>query len=88
MDLFKQLFLIKPVKEIFFSHHGQILKIKLKGDKYFSQQIELHTAKLYLSIVLKCFWGNSKRTSPFSQKRDYLRKRHRNTQKVFFFTKS
>ena len=42
--MFKQLFLIKPVK----------------GDKYqknrFSPQSEPHTAKLYLSVVLKFFW--------------------------------
>ena len=43
LDLFKQLFLIKPVK----------------GDKYeqkfFSPQNEPHTAKLCLSVVLKHF---------------------------------
>ncbi len=56
LDLFKQLFLIKPVK----------------GDKYlkkkFSPQTEQHTAKVCFSFLLKHFWENSQRTSLFSQK--------------------
>ena len=47
LDLFKQFFLIKPVK----------------GDNInkncFSPQSEPHSAKLCLSVVLKHFWGNS-----------------------------
>ena len=47
LDLFKQIFLIKPVK----------------GDNInkncFSPQSEPHSAKLCLSVVLKHFWGNS-----------------------------
>ena len=50
----------------------------------FSPQSEPHTAKLYFFFVLKHFWGNSQRTSLFSQKRNYLRKEHRITQKVCF----
>ena len=42
----------------------------------FSLQIQLHTAKLCFSVVLKYFWGNSQRTSLFSQKSEYLRKEH------------
>ena len=61
----------------------------VKGDKYYkknfySLQIEPHTAKLCFSVVLKHFGGNSQRTSRFSQKSDYLRKEHWNTQKVCF----
>ena len=47
LDLFKQMFLTKPVKE------DNINK------KCFSPQIAPHTAKLCLSVVLKHFWGNS-----------------------------
>ena len=47
LDLFKQMFLIKPVK----------------GHKYeqffFSTQSEPHTAKPCHSVALKHFWGNS-----------------------------
>ena len=72
LDLFKQLFWIKPVK----------------GDKYlkkcFSPQCVPQTVKLCLSVVLKNFWENSHRTSLFSQKSDYLRNEHWNTQKVCF----
>ena len=35
-------------------------------------------------VVLKHFLGNSQKTSIFSPKSDYLRKEHRNTQKVCF----
>ena len=35
----------------------------------FSPQSELLTAKLCISLVLKHFWGNSQRSSLFSQKR-------------------
>ena len=47
LDLFKQLFSIKPVK-------GYKYKQKM-----FSTQSEQHIAKLCLSVVLKHFWGNS-----------------------------
>ncbi len=64
--MFKQLFLIKP----------------LKGDKYqqngFCPQNEPHTAKLCFSVVLKRFRGNSLKTSLFVQKIEYLRKKLRN----------
>ena len=50
----------------------------------FSPQSELHTAKLYFSVVLMNFWGNSQRSSLFRPKSDYLRKEHLNTQKVCF----
>ena len=72
LDLFKQLFLIKPLKGI------NINK------KYFSPQSEPHTAKLCLSVLLKHFLGNSHRTSLISQKSDYLRNEHWNTQKFCF----
>ena len=42
----------------------------------FSPQSEPYTAKLWLSVVLKHFGGNSYRTFQFSQKSDYLRKEH------------
>ena len=48
----------------------------------FSPQIEPHTAKLFFSVVLKHFGVNSQKTSLFRPKRDYLRKEHRNSQKV------
>ena len=35
----------------------------------FSPQSEPHIAKLCFSVVLKNFWGNSQRTSLFSQKK-------------------
>ena len=47
LELFKQLFLIKPVKGVKYK------KI------YFSPKSEPHTAKLCFSVVLKHFWGNS-----------------------------
>ena len=50
----------------------------------FSPQNEPHTAKLCFSVVLKHFRDNSLETSLFSPKIDYLRKEHRNTQKVCF----
>ena len=50
----------------------------------FSPQSEPQSPKLYFSVVLKQFWGNSKRTSLFSLNSDYLRKEPRNTQKVCF----
>ena len=50
----------------------------------FSPQSEPHTAKLCFSVVLKDFWGNLQITSLFLSKNDYLRKGHRNTQKVCF----
>ena len=53
--------------------------------KKMSSQSEPHTAKLFFSVVLKYFWGNSQRTSIFSQKN--LRKEHRNAQKFVFLNK-
>ncbi len=50
----------------------------------FSPQSEPHTAKVCFSVVLKGFGVNSQRTSLFSPKIDYLRKEHRNTQKICF----
>ena len=72
IDLFKQIFLIKPVK-------GDIY---LK--KCFSPQIKPHTATLCLSVVLKHFGGNSLRTFLFRHKSEYLGNEDWNTQKVFF----
>ena len=43
-----------------------------------------HTVKLCLSVVFKHFWGNSQRTSLFSQKSDYFRNAHWNNLKVCF----
>ena len=64
LDLFKQLFLIKPVK----------------GEKYlkkcFSPQSEPHTAKICLSVVLKNFGGNSERIFLFRPKSETLRNEH------------
>ena len=45
LDLFKQLYSKKPVKWVKFKKN------------WFSPQSEPHTAKLYLSVVLKNFWG-------------------------------
>ena len=73
MDLFKQLFLIKPVK-------GDNIKKKV----FFSPQSEPPRAKLCFSVVLKHFGRNSERSSLFSQNRGYLRKEHWNTQKFCF----
>ena len=39
---------------------------------------------IQLSCCLKHFRANSLKTSHFNPKRDYLRKEHRNTQKVCF----
>ena len=52
--------------------------------KLFSRQNGPHTAKLKFSGVFKYFRGNSQRTSLISPKIDYLRKEHRNTQKVCY----
>ena len=52
MDLFKQLFLIKPGKL------GKSLK-----KNCLCPQSGPHTAKLCFSVVLKHFWGNLQRTS-------------------------
>ena len=41
-----------------------------------SPQSEPHTAKLFLSVVLKHLWGNSLRTFLFRHKIDYLRNEH------------
>ena len=54
---------------------------QIKLDKYkqklFSPQNEPHMAKLYFSLVLKQFWGNSLKNSLFNKKSDYLRKKFR-----------
>ena len=50
----------------------------------FSPQDEPHAAKLCFPVVLKHFWGISFKTSLFSQKKNYLRKKLRNNQKVCF----
>ncbi len=52
--------------------------------KSFSPQSEPHTAKLCFTVVLKYFGGNSQKNYIFSQKCDYLRKKHRITQKFVF----
>ncbi len=52
-----------------------------------SPQSEPHTAKVCFWIVLNHFRGNSERTSLFIPKSDYIRKEHRNTQKVNKFEK-
>ena len=49
-----------------------------------STQNDPHTTKQCFSVVLKHFRVNSLKTSLFSQKDDYLRKEHRNSQKVCF----
>ena len=72
LDLFQQLFLIKPVK-------GENI-----NKNCFSPQNEPHTAKICFSVVLKHFRGNSLKTSHFSPESDYLRKKLRNTQKYYF----
>ena len=51
---------------------------------FFSPKNEPHTAKLCFSFLLKHFVGNSLKTYLLIQKSDYLRKVHRNTQKVCF----
>ena len=61
------------------SKMGQLLTKNI-----FSRQNEPHTAKLCFPVVLKHFRANSLKNSLFSQKSDYLRKEHRNTQKVCF----
>ena len=50
----------------------------------FSLQNVPQTTKLCFSFVLKHFWGNFLKTSLFSQKSDYTRKKLRNTQKDYF----
>ncbi len=56
LDLFKQLFLIKPVKGA-----------NINKNCIFPQN-EPHTAKLCFAVVLKHFWANSLQTSLFSLK--------------------
>ena len=58
LDLFKQ---------IFFDQISKMREILTKN--CFSLQIQLHTAKLCFSVVLKHFRGNSQRTSLFIQKK-------------------
>ena len=53
---------------------------------FFSSKWATYT-KLYFSVVLKFFGGNSLKTSLCSQKSDYLRKEHWNTQKVCLLNK-
>ena len=60
---------------------GQILTKKKN-----SPQNEPHTANVWFSVVLKHFRANSLKIPLFCQKSDYLRKDHKNTQKVFFLT--
>ncbi len=60
LDLFKKLFLIKPIKG------DKCLK------KFFSPESEPHTAKLCFSVVLKHFRANSLKNSIFSPKIDNL----------------
>ena len=74
LDLFKQMFLIKPLK-------GTNI-----NKNCFSPKSEPHTAKLCFPVVLKQFRANSLKTSLISLKIDYLRKEYRNTQKSFFLT--
>ena len=50
----------------------------------FSPQIQLHTAKLFFSVLLKHFWENSQRTSLFSQKSD-ISERSTETHRKFVF---
>ena len=61
------------------------VKLEKYKQKLFSPQNLPQTAKLYFSVVLKHFRGNSLKTSLFSQKIDSLRKKLRNTRKVCFF---
>ena len=50
----------------------------------FSTQSELHTVKLYFSVVFKHFRGNSQRTSLFSPKIDYLKGELKYSESLFF----
>ena len=52
---------------------------------WFSPQNEPHIAKLCFSVVLKYFWANSPKILCLVQKNYYLRKKHRNTHKFYFF---
>ena len=72
IGLFKQLFLIKPVKWININKNC------------FSPKRETHSSKLCLSVVLKHFLGNSWRTFVFRHKSYYVTNGHWNTQKVCF----
>ena len=56
LDLFKQFFLKKTLKWININ------------ENWFSPQSEPHTAKLYLSVVLKHFFKNSKKKYFFDTK--------------------
>ena len=62
----------------------------LKEDKfnknYFSSQNAPPTTKLCFSVALKHFWGNSLKTSLFSQKSDTLRKSSEILRKFVFLT--
>ena len=69
LDLFKQTFMIKPVKWE-----------KLKKKLFFNPKWQ-HTAKLCFFFFFKLFRGNSQRTYLFGPKIDYLRKEPRYTQK-------
>ena len=75
MDLFKQLFLIK------------LLKGTNINKNCFSPQSEPQSEKLCFTVILKHFRGNSQRTSLFSPKSDYLRKRTEIRRKFVFLNK-
>ena len=72
LDLFKQLFLIKPVK----------------GDKYYQKKFfSTNWATYCLTMPFCCFerfWEKFMDNFLFKHKIDYLRNEHRNTQKVCF----
>ena len=74
MDLFKQLFLIKPVK----------------GDRFnknsFSPQNEPHKTKLCFPVVLKYFRGNSLKNSLFNQKSDSQKEAQKYSESLLFST--
>ena len=55
------------------------------NENCFSPQNETDTDKLCFFVVFKHFWGNSLKTSLFSQKSDYLRKNFRLYSEHFFF---
>ena len=75
LDLFKQLFLIKPVK-------GENI-----NKNCFSPQNEPHTAKRCFSVVLKHFWGNSLKNSLFIQKSGLSQKEaQKHSERLLFST--
>ena len=52
----------------------------------FSPQSEPHRAKLCYSVVLKHYWGNSQRTSLFSQKKQSQKETQKYTESLFVLT--